>query len=97
MIKFNTDNTLAKDNVFAEQLHEDFPTVKDIDKLTNEQMVTIWLYAPAFYFRNSSKLSNYLEAKMDAEGLLTPEIDKQAGDNFKKSLAEQSKKVKEIK
>lgn len=85
-IQFTEDDIVRSESVFSEQVHEDFPSKKDVDALTPKQLKAIYLTAPFGYFRITSEISNYFEEKVNA--IMTASDWKEFDRAFKKILAD---------
>jgi hypothetical protein len=71
---------------FSEQLHMDYPSKEDIDKLTDEQLVDIWVNSPVGYLRLSSGLAAYFVEQFDKRSLDTNKIHKQMTSTYMPKL-----------
>lgn len=84
-------NKLEDITSYSEQVHLDFPTEKDIDKLTDVQLKKIWKHAPFGYFKTTSNLANYFQDSLEKRGLFTTQYSKEAEKVYFKNLKEYSK------
>lgn len=71
---------------YSAQLHEDFPSRNEIDKLSIEEMHKMTLEAPYGYFRLTSSLSNYFFERLDEQ--MTPKMWKEFDKAVKKLIKE---------
>jgi hypothetical protein len=91
-LAFMTDGLLRTDSEFGEQVHEDFPSKKAIDALTDGQMKSIWTHAPVGYFKATSSLSAYFQEVMEERGLFTPAFEREVDKVYRPKLKDYAKK-----